>query len=108
MTDRVLASRDTSEESKRSIRAFNRRIIVFKYPSDGLIIEGFLSYTPNPEHHPLLILYRWGDQDFALMNPGVIFATYKDYTVISSTLRGGISEGKDEFGGSDVDDMQLS
>lgn len=105
VTDRVLASRETSEESKMSIRAFNRRIIVFKYPSDGLSIKGFLSYTPNPEHHPLLILYRWGNQDFALMNPGVIFATYKDYTVISSTLRGGISEGKDEFGGADVDDM---
>ena len=40
------------------------------------------------------------------MNPGIIFATYKDYTVISSTLRGGISEGKDEFGGADIDDMK--
>jgi dipeptidyl aminopeptidase/acylaminoacyl peptidase len=106
ITDKVLASPSTSEESKNAIRTYNRRVFVFKYPSDHLWIKGFISFTPNPNHHPLLVLYRWGNGKFALMNPGVIFATYKDYTVISSTLRGGISEGTDEFGGDDVDDMK--
>jgi dipeptidyl aminopeptidase/acylaminoacyl peptidase len=106
ITEKVLSSFDTDKESKESIRNYHRRIIVFKYPSDGLWIKGFLSYTPQPDHHPLLILYRWGNEDFALMNPGEIFATYGNYTVISSTLRGGVSEGKDEFGGADVDDMK--
>lgn len=106
VTEKVLASPDTSESSKQAIRTYQRRIYVFKYPSDGLWVKGFMSFTPNPDHHPLLILYRWGNGRFALMNPGVIFATYKDYTVISSTLRGGISEGADEFGGADVDDMK--
>lgn len=106
VTDKVLASPDTSEESKNAIHTYKRRIFIFKYPSDGLWIKGFISFTPNPNHHPLLILYRWGNRNFALMNPGVIFATYKDYTVISSTLRGGVSEGTDEFGGADVNDMK--
>jgi pimeloyl-ACP methyl ester carboxylesterase len=106
ITDRVLASPDTPEESKKAIYANRRRIFVFKYPSDNLWIKGFISFTPHPNFHPLLILYRWGNKNFALMNPGVVFATYKDYTVISSTLRGGISEGVDEFGGKDIDDMK--
>jgi pimeloyl-ACP methyl ester carboxylesterase len=106
ITEKVLLSPDTPEESKERIRGCQRRIIAFKYPSDGLWIKGFISFTPNPTHHPLLILYRWGNENFALMNPGVIYATYGNYTVVSSTLRGGVSEGKDEFGGADVNDMK--
>lgn len=106
VTQKVLSSSDTGEDSKNSIRTYHRRIIVFKYPSDGLWVKGFISFTPHPDHHPLLILYRWGNEEFALMNPGVMFATYGDYTVVSSTLRGGVSEGKDEFGGADVNDMK--
>lgn len=105
ITDKVLASDDTPELSKDSIRTYHRRIFVFKYPSDGLSIKGFISFTPEPNHHPLLILYRWGNENFALMNPGIPLATWKNYTVVSSTLRGGISEGNDEFGGADIDDM---
>lgn len=106
VTEEVLLSTDTSQDSKESIRAYHRRIFVFKYPSDGLWIKGFISFTPQSNHHPLLILYRWGNENFALMNPGVIYATYGDYIVVSSTLRGGVSEGKDEFGGADVDDIK--
>lgn len=106
ITQEVLNSDFTSPDSKAAIREYQRRIVVFKYPSDGLIIKGFFSYTPEPQFHPFLILYRWGNGDFALMNPGVDFATYRNYTVISSTLRGGVSEGTDEFGGADVDDMK--
>lgn len=106
VTEQVLSSPDTSRESKESIKTYERRIIVFRYPSEGLSIKGFFSYTPYPNHHPLLILYRWGNENFALMNPGVVYATYKNYTVISSTLRGGVSDGNDEFGGGDVNDMK--
>lgn len=106
ITDLVLASPYTSPNSKQSIQDNHRRIIIFKYPSDGLWIKGFISFTPHSNHHPLLILYRWGNENFALMNPGVIFATYGDYIVLSSALRGGVSNGKDEFGGADVDDMK--
>lgn len=106
VTQKVLASPDTSPESKEAILSNQRRIIIFKYPSDGLWVKGFMSFVPNSTYKPLLILYRWGNGNFALMNPGVIYATYGNYTVVSSTLRGGVSEGKDEFGGEDVNDMK--
>ncbi len=106
VTAQVLASADTSHEAKHSIYNHHRRLIVFEYPSDHLLIKGFISFTPHPEHHPLLLLYRWGNQKFALMNPGDDLSTYEEYTVVSSTLRGGVSQGKDEFGGQDVDDMK--
>ncbi len=106
VTQEILASDNTPEASKIAIQKNDRRIFVFKYPSDGLWIKGFISFTPDPIYHPLLVLYRWGNEEFALMNPGVPLATYKNYTVISSTLRGGVSEGNDEFGGKDVDDMK--
>lgn len=106
ITQEILSSLDTPPLSKESIQTYHRRIFVFKYPSDNLWIKGFISFTPEPKHNPLLILYRWGNKKFALMSPGTILATYKNYTVVSSTLRGGISEGNDEFGGKDVDDMK--
>lgn len=106
ITQEVLNTSETSPNARESIVKYRRRIVLFTYPSDGLQIKGFFSYTPNPEMHPLLILFRWGNRNFALMNPGLGLATYGDYTVISSTLRGGVSEGTDEFGGADVRDMK--
>lgn len=106
VTGQVLTSPDTSDQAKEQIRSHHRRLVVFKYPSDGLWVKGFISFTPNPEHHPLLILFRWGNREFALMNPGVDLANYGNYTAISSALRGGVSEGQDEFGGADVDDTK--
>lgn len=106
ITPEILSSSATSPLSKEEIKLKDRRIIVFKYPSDGLWIKGFISFTPSPTHHPLLILYRGGNDNFGLLNPANPFSIYGEYTVISSTLRGGVSEGKDEFGGKDVDDIK--
>ncbi len=106
ITERVLSNPDTPLEGKTAILAYKRRIVLFKYPSDGLWIKGFISYTPSHDGHPLLILYRWGNENFALMDPGMVLATHKNYTTVSSTLRGGVSQGKDEYGGADVDDMK--
>lgn len=106
ITEQVLSSSNTPPKNKEIIRSNQRRIIVFKYPSDGLWIKGFISFTPSPTFHPLLILYRGGNDNFGLINPGTSFAIYDHYTVISSTLRGGVSQGEDEFGGKDVDDIK--
>lgn len=106
ITSEIIQSSTTDPNTKNEIIKNKRRIILFVYPSDGLKIKGFLSYTPNPKMHPLIILFRWGNRNFALMNPGLDIANYGDYTVISSTLRDGVSEGKDEFGGKDVNDMK--
>jgi dipeptidyl aminopeptidase/acylaminoacyl peptidase len=105
ITEEVLASPETSQMAKDSIRNYKRRIFVFKYPSDDLWIKGFISFTPDPQYHPLLILLRGGTENFGLLHPGIIFATYGNYTVLSSTLRGGVSEGHDEYGGADVNDI---
>jgi dipeptidyl aminopeptidase/acylaminoacyl peptidase len=106
ITDKVLASPYTLQSAKDSIKAYQRRIFVFKYPSDGLKIYGFISFTPNPERHPLELLFRGGNREFGLLNPGDPLATYQNETVLSSTLRGGISEGKDEFGVADLADVK--
>src|ERR1700736_5736554 len=49
ITPLVLESPDTSEASKESILAFHRKIFLFQYPSDGLMIKGFISFTPHSE-----------------------------------------------------------
>lgn len=106
VTDEVLASPDTHLDAKDSIRAFHRRIFIFKYPSDGLEVKGFISFTPEATYQPLEILFRGGNQDFGLLNPGDSFATFQNVTVISSTLRGGVSQGQDEFGKADLADIK--
>lgn len=106
ITEIILGSPDTSDLAKNDILAYDRRIFVFTYPSDGLQIKGFVSYTPNSEGQPLLMLLRGGNNVFGLFSPGIDLGTYKDYTVVSTTYRGGVSEGVDEFGGADVRDVK--
>lgn len=106
ITEDILSHPQVKAEVKQSIQDYRRHIFVFSYPSDGLMIKGFISLTAHSKHQPLLVLFRSGNRGFALPNPGGELANYKGYTVISSTLRGGVSEGKDEFGGKDVDDMK--
>jgi len=105
ITNQVLNSIYTSREVKQEIRSHHRKIFSFLYPSDGLKVKGFISFSEsNSTCHPLLFLFRGGNRNFALLNPGDKLANHGDYTVIATTLRDGISEGTDEFGGADVDD----
>jgi dipeptidyl aminopeptidase/acylaminoacyl peptidase len=106
ITKEVLASPDLSIEARNALTSSNRQIYLFWYPSDGLKIKGFISYVPNAESNPLLILLRGGNREFALLHPGTTLASYKNYTVVSTTYRGGVSEGRDEFGGADVNDVK--
>ena len=106
ITSEILSSAQTAQICKNWIREYKRRFFVFKYPSDHLWVKGFISFTPNSFQKPLLVLYRWGNENFALMNPATLYSTHRDYMVVSSALRGGVSEGSDEFGGADVNDMK--
>ncbi|MCE2982846.1 MAG: hypothetical protein LW832_04680, partial [Parachlamydia sp.] len=106
ITSEILAHPQTLEEIKNNILEFHRRIILFEYPSDGIKVKGYISFTPLSSSEPLLVLFRSGNRDFGLINPGNVWSTYKNYTILSSTLRGGVSEGMDEFGGADVADMK--
>lgn len=106
ITEELLASPLVREEQKKSIRQHARQVFVFSYPSDGLQIKGFLSFVPFPENHPLLVYLRGGNELFGIVNPGNDSVCYKNYTVLATMYRGGVSEGRDEFGGEDVNDVK--
>lgn len=106
ITSEILACADTAEMQKSAIQASGRRIYLFEYPSGPYKVKGYLSFIPDWQPHPLLVYLRGGNRLFGLPYPGSDFACARDYTVLATTYRGGVSEGTDEFGGSDVDDVK--
>lgn len=105
ITADLLASSDTNPKVKEEIIRSDRHVFLFTYPCDGLQIKGYISFVPNPMGKPLLYSLRGGTEIFGLMNPANRYTVMKDYTVISSAHRGGVSEGHDEYGGDDVNDI---
>ncbi len=106
ITADILASSDTAEAQKNAIQAHVRRIYIFEYPSGSFKVKGYISFIPDGQPHPLLVNLRGGNRLFGIPYPGSDFACARDYTVIATTYRGGVSEGTDEYGGSDVDDVK--
>lgn len=106
ITEKLLESPYVKKEIKQSILESNRKIFVFIYPSDGLKIKGYISFVPKPEQFPVSILLRGGNNYFGLPNPGSDFTCMNHHTSISTTYRGAFNEGKDEYGGQDVNDVK--
>lgn len=106
ITADILMSNETKETIKQTILTTGRRFFLFTYPSDGFQVKGYISFVPDPTGKPLLILLRGGNRIFGLMNPATDLSCIKDYTVIATTYRGGVSEGTDQFGGEEVNDVQ--
>lgn len=106
ITQQLLDSPLTNDFIKSTIRQQHRRIVVFKYPSDGLYVKGYVSYVPDGKNNPLLVFLRGGNRLFGLMNPANIFSCTKNYSVIATTYRGSVNGGQDEFGGKDVNDVK--
>lgn len=83
----------------------------FYYDSDGLKIEGYFSAPKDlldGQKTSCLIYNHGGNQDYgALENIETCFYAYQLHTIcIASNYRGcGSSEGEDQFGGADVDDV---
>ncbi|MCR9171239.1 MAG: prolyl oligopeptidase family serine peptidase [bacterium] len=81
------------------------------YESDSLMVTGFMVRPKEPGSYPCVIYNRGGNRDFgqllvgtAVVQMGMIAA--EGYVVIASNYRGNSnSEGKEEFGGSDVNDV---
>jgi len=97
-----------AEKNSKKIEGFQ-----FTYLSSGKKISGLLSI---PKKHagkkiPCIIYNRGGNKDFGLLRPGALFSNMgrlavEGYVVIASQYSGNsLSEGKDEFGGKDVDDI---
>ncbi len=106
ITDAILNSEFISVEDKNIIRTYNRKIYLFKYPSDGLKLKAVISFTTPLKDRNLLILLRGGNKKFGIPSPTYDFNNYKDYTIITVLYRDGVNPGKDEFGGQDLNDVK--
>ena len=81
------------------------------YQSDGLRVNGYLAMPRGPGNHPVIIYNRGGNRNFGSISD--IRATFFlrsmaswGYIVVASNYRGGGgSEGMEEFGGNDVNDI---
>jgi hypothetical protein len=81
ITEELLKSPCVKDAQKQSIASFSRRVIVFIYPSDGLKIKGLISFIPDPQNHPLIVLLRGGNRIFGIPNPGSDLMCPEQYTV---------------------------
>lgn len=106
ITDSLLKSDFVSPLIKKHLQASARKIYTFSYISEGLKIKATLSCSRYPENEKTIIYLRGGNNLYGLPHPADDILTYKNYTFITTTLRGGISEGRDEFGGADVNDVK--
>jgi dipeptidyl aminopeptidase/acylaminoacyl peptidase len=106
ITQRLLRSSLVEPNVKKTIIETQRRFFLFNYPSGDIKVRGYITFTPNPEGNPLLILLRGGMNLSGLMVPASDFSTYSNYTVIATAYRGSLFQGIDECGGADVDDVK--
>lgn len=83
------------------------------YISNGLKIKGFMAKPKKEGNYPCIIYNRGGNRDFGSLKiyHGAIplgQIAKEGYVVIASQYRGnGGSEGKEEFGGKDVNDITV-
>ena len=81
------------------------------YQSDGLKVNGLLVQPKKPGDYPCIIYNRGGNRDFGSLTVATAAIRMGElakegYTVIASNYRGsGRSEGQEEFGGADVNDV---
>jgi len=81
------------------------------YLSDGLKVTGYIAQPKQKGNYPCIIANRGGNRDFGQWNPlsiAFFLGTMANwgYVVIASQYRGNDGgEGKEEFGGKDVDDV---
>lgn len=95
------------------IRAILDRVAIqaVTYLSDGLKVKGYLAAPKQGANLPCVIYNRGGSRDFGALNDqraASFLAPIASwgYVVVASNYRGSPgSEGKDEFGGADVNDV---
>ncbi len=95
------------------VKSFNDSVSAFKitYLSDGLKVNGYLVMPKKPGSYPCIIYNRGGNREFGQLDfrdYGYFMAQIASwgYVVVGSQYRGNdSSEGKEEFGGKDVDDV---
>lgn len=109
-------SQITSQELLNKTEAFSSETVDLyriNYKSDGLNIEGFIAKPAQINTNtklPAIIFCRGGNKDFGTITENSYkyfnFLASQGYVVLASQLRGNkFSEGIDEFGGKDVNDI---
>ncbi|HHR1366120.1 TPA: hypothetical protein ACS3GD_001657 [Legionella pneumophila] len=81
-------------ELKAPLISGERKIVIFKYLSDGQEVAGYFSYLTNQKQNPTLIFLRGGNKFFGLMRPNNRFSFLKGYNVIGTLYRGNIYKGE--------------
>lgn len=90
---------------RKSLLNGNRKIVIFKFRSDGNEVAGYFSYLVKGEH-PTLIFYRGGNGRFGIMRPNNMFSFIPGYNVVGMLYRGNVYPGLDELGGADINDTK--
>lgn len=106
ITPELLASSIISENQKERIIKNDRKIYLFSYFSDGLKVKGLVSVISGEQEQSTLVVLRGGNRIFGIPNPASILLTTGKSTVIGTLYRDGVSDGIDEFGGEDVNDVK--
>jgi dipeptidyl aminopeptidase/acylaminoacyl peptidase len=81
------------------------------YLSDGLKVKGYLALPKKPGKYPCIIFNRGGNREFGAITDELILwmlakLTDAGYVIAASQYRGNAGgEGKEEFGGKDVNDV---
>ncbi len=99
---------DGAIESLRPLfRTERSEYFALTYWSDGLRVEGFLGRPRSGAPHPAVVFNRAGHLNLAsLRGPEIVPLVEAGFVTAASQYRGNAgSEGREEFGGADVDDV---
>jgi dipeptidyl aminopeptidase/acylaminoacyl peptidase len=110
VADSIVARLATIDSSARQI-ANTVNFYHLTYLSDGLKVRGYLAIPKSDRKYPCVIFNRGGSLEFSAITDEIFFRLVgklaaNGYVVVGSQYRGNSgSEGREEFGGSDVNDV---
>lgn len=111
---RLIEDKNGSEEWKEEYKYLDSiEVYEITYLSDGLQIRGLMAKPKKAGNYPCIIYNRGGNREFGSLKVahGALWLgelAKEGYVVIASQYRGnGGSEGQEEFGGKDVNDVVI-
>jgi len=97
----------------QSLRASVRegRCQRIQYRSEGLTVVGFVLEPPRPKPAPAILVARGGNRDLGKIGPRLLLdlnaLADEGFVIVATQYRGADGgEGKDEFGGADLADLE--